>query len=138
MTELEEYKDKYFDDNCYNFEKPSKELAEQWLDAKIEVLEQIRRISREQGYNLIWGGFREDTGDFQYEVQTCYLSDPLTSGVHIYQGIDKLAEVMGVKLTETHEPRRWEYSFQYKGYKVFQIGDYQYEKFYDGKDDMRK
>ena len=140
MTELQEYKNKYFDDKCYDFPKPSKRLAEEWLDAKIEVMEQIRRISQKQGYNLIWGDFREDTGDFQYEVQTCYLNDPLINGVQIYQGIDKLAEIMGAELEEVHEYDEydtWRYSFSYKGYKVFQIGSYRYEKFYDGKDGMR-
>ena len=123
MTELERYKEIYNDDNVTHIEKPTKELAEQWLDAKIDVLKQLDRIYRNQGYALAWGEFDDRAGEYPNSIEICGLSRNLYNMVHIYNGIKKLAEILGVGLASEIDSNGINYFFLYKGYKVFQIGE---------------
>ena len=123
MTELERYKEIYNDDNVTHIKKPTKELAEQWLDAKIDVLKQLDRIYRNQGYALAWGEFDDRAGEYPNSIEICGLSRNLYNMVHIYNGIKKLAEILGVGLASEIDSNGINYFFLYKGYKVFQIGE---------------
>lgn len=122
MTELEIYKEKYNDDNVTYIDKPTKELVKQWLDAKIDVLEHMDRIYRNQGYDLKWGEFNERRGDYSNGIEICGFCQPLFKMVHIFTGIEKLAEILGTCLASETDSNGINYFFMYKGYKVFQIG----------------
>ena len=123
MTELELYKEKYNDDNVAYIDKPTKELVEQWLDAKIDVLEHMDRIYRNQGYDLKWGELDERRGDYPNGIEICGFCQPLFKMVHIFNGIQKLAEILGTCLASETDSNGINYFFIYKGYKVFQIGE---------------
>lgn len=123
MTELERYKEKYNDDNVTHIEKPTKELAEQWLDAKIDVLKHLDKIYHNQDYDLAWGEFDDHAGEYPNSIEMCGLSRNLYNMVHIYNGIQKLAEILGVGLASGIDSNGINYFFLYKGYKVFQIGE---------------
>ena len=122
MTELEIYKEKYNNDEITHIDKPTRELAEQWLDAKIDALEQLNRIYRNQGYDLEWGEFDFHKGEFPNSIEICCFSANLFRVVHIYNGIEKLAEILGTGLATETDSNGINYFFWYKGYKVFQIG----------------
>lgn len=126
MTELEVYKEEALVNDASRISKPTKKLAEQWLDAKIDALEQLRRICRYQSYPLMWGDLDEDAGEYPNEIEICGMSSSLDTGVHIYKGIEQLAELLGVELEkeERYDKRNpYDYTFRYKGYRVFQIGE---------------
>ena len=123
MTELERYKEIYNDDNVTHIKKPTKELAEQWLDVKIDALKHLDRIYRNQGYGLVWGEFDDRAGEYPNSIEICGLSRNLYNMVHIYNGIKKLAEILGVGLASETDSNGINYFFMYKGYKVFQIGE---------------
>lgn len=142
---LQEYKAIYNDEDnlADNIEAPSKELVEAWLNTKVEVLEHLERIKSNQNYNLAWGDFSEEHGEYQYEAQICGMSRDSTNTIHLWRGIDKIAEILGVelnlrKINYSGGQVGWEYSFPYKGRTVFQLADYEGEKFYDGKDRFTK
>ena len=118
---LQEYRDAYLNDADY-FEKPTKELAIAWLDAKIDALEHLDRIYRNQGYNLEWGEFDVHKGEFPNSIEICGFNGNLFRRVHIYNGIEKLAEILGTGLATETDSNGINYYFLYKGYKVFQIG----------------
>ena len=123
MTELEIYKEKYNDDNVTHIDKPTKELAEQWLDAKIEALEHLNRIYHNQGYDLKWGKFDDRAGEYPNSIEICGFTANLCKMVHIYNGIKKLAEILGIGVASETDSNGINYFFWYKGYKVFQIGE---------------
>lgn len=123
MTELEIYKEKYNDDNVTYIDKPTKELAEQWLDAKIDALEHMNRIYRNQGYDLKWGEFDKCVGDYSNGIEICGFCQPPFKMAHIFNGIEKLAEILGTELASETNRNGIIYFFLYKGYKVFQIGE---------------
>ena len=124
MTALETYKEA-FANEVLHIDKPTKELAEQWLDAKIDALEQLRRICEHQKYPLTWGDLDEDDGDYPNEIDICGMASSLDIGVHIYRGIEQLAELLGKELRKEgryDKENPYDYVFDYKGYRVFQIG----------------
>lgn len=123
---LQEYKTKYMETDDTDFETPTKELAEAWLDAKIDVLKHLSRIGKEQDYNLVWGDYDDGHGDFANEVKVCSIGNRRFDGVHICSGIKSLADILGKELTKTRRSYDdgdypWEYSFDYKGVRVYQI-----------------
>ena len=118
---LQEYRDAYLNDADY-FEKPTKELAIAWLDAKIDTINQIDRIIDNQGYNLVWGDVID--GEFENEIQLCGLSRSVSNSIHVYNGIDKLADLLEVHLLEkdrNDEDYPYLYYFYYRDRKIYQI-----------------
>ena len=112
VTNLEEYKELYQNDSHI---EPSKELAEKWLDAKIDVLEHLRRIYEHQNYPLVWGDL--ENGEYPNDIRVCGLAGVFKNDVHIYRGIDKLANLLGEELLTDGQYQ----IFYYKGYRVFEI-----------------
>ena len=123
MTELEIYKEKYNDDETTHINKPTRELAKQWLDAKIDALEQLDRIYHNQGYDLEWGEFDDRAGKYPNSIEICGFTANLFKMVHIFNGIEKLAEILGTGLATETDSNGINYFFWYKGHKVFQIGE---------------
>lgn len=121
MTELEVYKKAYRNKDTKYIKELTKELAEQWLDAKIDAIEHINRIYFEQGYDLAWGDFNEEEGDFSNEISFCGFVSADIRKVHIYKGIEKLAKILGVGLSSYYNANGLNYYFIYKGREVFQI-----------------
>ena len=118
---LQEYRDAYLNEADY-FEKPTKELAIAWLDAKIDTINQIDRIIDNQGYNLAWGDVID--GEFENEIQLCGLSKGVYNSIHVYNGIDKLADLLEVPLLEedrNDEDYPYYYYFYYKDKEIYQI-----------------
>lgn len=119
---LEEYKEKYLNTDDTDFEI-TKELAEAWLDEKVNAVKQIAQIEKDVNYNLVGGAFDEENGDFANEVCIAGFWGDLT--LHIFQGIEILARILGVSLEikEKGYPYKYEYHFMYKGVKVFEISN---------------
>jgi hypothetical protein len=71
-------------------------------------------------YHLVWG--RLIDGEYENEVELCGWEPKLQ--LHIYEGIEHIADVLGIKL-KCDDNRGtafdYEYSFVYKGVKVFEI-----------------
>lgn len=122
---LEEYKKKYIETDDTDFETPTKELVEAWLDDKIEAQKTIDNIIREHGFPLVWGDFNKSSGDFENEIMVCGFSTSFF-GLHIYSGIKLIADILGKKLEKENRKDteiKYEYSFLYKGVKVYGISN---------------
>jgi len=93
-----------------------------WLDEKIEAVKQIAEIKKSTDYSLVWG--RLVDGEYENEVGLCAWEPKLQ--LHIYEGIEHIADVLGIPL-ECEEnrgtPYDYEYSFNYKGVRVFEISE---------------
>ena len=68
---LEEYKKKYLETDDTDFETPTKELVEAWLDDKIKALKAINNISKEPDFSLVWGDYNDSSGDFENSTMVC-------------------------------------------------------------------
>lgn len=113
---LVSYEEDFLNDDVDYIETPSKELAEQWLDAKIEALQKIYDIMVEDGLPLSYG-YVED-GSFEYEIQPCgFAYYTFNKQIQIYKGIEYLSELLEITLYH----REKESYFLYKGYTVFQL-----------------
>ena len=122
---LEEYKKKYIETDDTDFETPSKEFVEAWLDDKIEALKAINNISIEHGFELVWGDYNKSSGDYENEIMVCGFSTSFF-GLQIYSGIKLIADILGKKLEKENRKDpviKYEYSFLYKGVKVFEISN---------------
>lgn len=122
---LEKYKKKYIETDDTDFETPTKELVEAWLDDKIEARKAINNISREHGFSLVWGDYNDSSGDFENEIMVCGFSTS-SFGLHIYSGIKLIADILGEKLEKKNREDteiKYEYSFLYKGVKVYEISN---------------
>lgn len=122
---LEEYKKKYLETDDTDFETPTKELVEAWLDDKIEAHKAIINIGMEHGFSLVWGDYNESSGDFENEIMACGFSTSFF-GLQIYSGIKLIADILGKKLEKENRKdteNKYEYSFLYKGVKVFEISN---------------
>ena len=119
MNALDEYKAIYFDEESdpVDIDKPTKELAEQWLDEKIEALKELYEFTWNKGYPLTWGKFNFNRGEWETEIRCCDFCPPILRQVHIYRGIHELVELLEIELTETEE----RYFFRYKDCTVFQL-----------------
>lgn len=129
---LQEYKTKYIESDDTEFETPTRELAEAWLDAKIDAKRQMDRICHEQNYDLAWGEFDEEHGDFANKIEVCGMTAGIYNELQIYHGIDLLADLLGAELKEekrNDDDYRWEYSFDYKGVNINQINHHRLNGF---------
>ena len=116
---LKEYKEAY--DREEDFGQVTKELMQAWLDERIEAVKQIAAIKKSMDdYPLVWG--RLVDGEYENTVELCGWEPKYQ--LHIYEGIEHIADVLGIPL-ECEEnrgtPYDYEYSFVYKGVKVFEI-----------------
>ena len=88
----------------------------EWLDSIVIPLVQ----AQENKYDLCWG--KLNNGSYSNRIAVC--ADDMAK-VHIYEGIDRLAEAVGVKVShklrgaDTKYPH--EYYFMYKRAYVFEI-----------------
>lgn len=118
---LEEYRAAY--DREEDFGQVTKELMQAWLDERIEAVKQIAEIKKSMDdYPLVWG--RLVDGKYENTVELCGWEPKYQ--LHIYEGIEHIADVLGIPL-ECEEnrgtPYDYEYSFVYKGVKVFEISE---------------
>lgn len=116
---LDEYRAAY--DRNEDFKQVTKELMQAWLDERIEAVKQIAEIKKSMNdYPLVWG--RLIDGEYENEVDMCGWTPELR--LHIYTGIEHIADVLGITL-ECEADRGtafdYEYSFVYKGVKVFEV-----------------
>jgi len=116
---LQEYRAAY--DREEDFGQVTKELIQAWLDERIEAVKQIEKIKKSMNdYPLVWG--RLINGKYENTVDLCGWEPKL--GLHIYEGIEHIADVLGIPLKcEVNRGMGYdyEYSFFYKGVKVFEI-----------------
>lgn len=116
---LQEYRAAY--EREEDFEPVTKELMQAWLDERIDALKQIEEIKKSMDdYPLVWG--RLIDGEYENTVDLCGWTPELR--LHIYEGIEHIADVLGITL-ECEDNRGtdydYEYSFFYRGVKVFEI-----------------
>lgn len=115
---LQEYRAAY--DREEDFGQVTKELMQEWLDERIEVVKQIAEIKKSTDYPLVWGRLVDH--EYENEVDMCGWMPELR--LHIYTGIEHIADVLGITL-ECEDNRGtafdYEYSFVYKGVKVFEV-----------------
>ena len=107
---LQEYMAAY--DREEDFGQVTKELMQAWLDERIEAVKQIAEIKKSMDdYPLVWG--RLIDGKYEPKLH-----------LHIYEGIEHIADVLGITL-KCEDNRGmdydYEYSFAYKGVRVFEI-----------------
>ena len=113
-------KEAYFE--IYNTEPDvinlSKEDIVEWIDT---IAENARKLY-ESAYTLDYGKLNEEKGEYEYHIHPCSHNEYLT--LHIFEGIDKIADAVGVKLSceDRYSPEYpYMYSFEYKLLKIFQI-----------------
>lgn len=116
---LQEYMAAY--DREEDFGQVTKELMQAWLDERIEAVKQIAEIKKSMDdYPLVWG--RLIDGKYENTVDLCGWEPKLH--LHIYEGIEHIADVLGITL-KCEDNRGmdydYEYSFAYKGVRVFEI-----------------
>ena len=115
---LQEYMAAY--DREEDFGQVTKELMQAWLDERIEAVKQIAEIKKSTAYPLVWGKLVD--GEYENEIDLCAWEPKLQ--LHIYEGIEHIADVLGITL-ECEDNRGmdydYEYSFFYKGVRVFEI-----------------
>ena len=66
--------------------------------------------------------------------ELCVCTGTFDEGIHIHLGIEKVADVMGFELTESHrydDDYPYTYYFVYDGVKFFQIGNKKLERLAD-------
>jgi hypothetical protein len=116
---LEEYRAAY--DREEDFGQVTKELMQAWLDERIEAVKQMAEIKKSMDdYPLVWG--RLVDGEYENEVGLCAWEPKLQ--LHIYEGIENIADVLGIPLkckVNKGTAFDYEYSFVYKGVKVFEV-----------------
>ena len=126
---LKEWKKTYWDDENYDkpIEKPSKELAEAWLDAQIEYNKKfndfVRELRDEYEFPLFGGDLHYGGFDHEYEIEQTGHYDK-HDHVMIYKGMDTLADILGVELKEQkgwNDEYPFSYTFMYKGTMVQSI-----------------
>lgn len=132
---MNEVLQKYQNDLCKQFsenvqiERPEKEVLEAWLDERLRLQEETFKQLHELDFNIVYGKFDESTYEYEVEIRPCqYTYEPR---IHIYEGIDKLAEILGKEIyeSETNNVRYpYRYHFTYKGHEVFQLGKEGYKK----------
>lgn len=93
-----------------------------WLNTLVDAINFVR----DNHYELSWGKFDKETGEYEYNVQPCSLSPYDYRSLHIYEGIKFLAAAVGEELLV--EPfgaeisdYKYKFYFNYKGVEVFQI-----------------
>ena len=113
-------KESYFE--IYNTEPDvinlSKEDIVEWLDT---IAENAKKLY-ESVYQLDYGTLNKDKGEYEHSIHPCSHNEYLT--LHIYEGIDKIADAVGAKLSceDRYSPEYpYMYSFEYKLLKIFQI-----------------
>lgn len=124
---FEEYK-KLYEESPDELDKPSKELVEAWLDAQIEMHREIQRAYDRYDVPLCFGALDYEKGEYESEI-FCDVGafDFIALGtpeLQIWNGIDKIADILGLPLKVEDLKRdtwRWEYSIEYKGVKVTQL-----------------
>jgi hypothetical protein len=118
---LQEYRAAY--DREEDFGQVTKELMQAWLDERIDAVKQIEEIKKSMNdYPLVWGRLIDD--EYENEVDLCGWEPKLQ--LHIYEGIEHIAAVLGITLKceeNRGTPYDYEYSFVYKGVRVFEISE---------------
>ena len=122
--ELKDYK-KMIEADTQTIEKPDVELVKAWLDAKIEYMVELDRLARIYDFDLCWGEYdKAKSYSYDVEIGVCSSNRMYTKEIHVNRGVELLADILGEKLSctrrkDTEYP--YEYSFMYKGYRIFQI-----------------
>lgn len=113
-------KESYFE--IYNTEPDvinlSKEDIVEWIDT---IAENAKKLY-ESVYRLDYGKLNEKEGEYENSIQPCSCNDYLR--LHIYQGIDKIADALGIKLSVINDydaEYHYKYSMNYKLLNIFQL-----------------
>ena len=113
-------KEAYFE--IYNTEPDvinlSKEDIVEWLDT---IAENAKKL-HESIYGLNYGNLNVKEGEYEYNIQHCDNTDMFR--LHIYEGIELLADAVGAKLSledDHSNTYRYKYFFDYKWMTVFQL-----------------
>lgn len=112
-------------------EKPTKEMACEWLDAQIEYHEKLDALQREYIFPLAFGKLLPDKGEFEHEViHTVHGTDCVLWGYQpimtVYKGIEILSDIIGeeLKVCEHDASYPYNYWFRYGKYIIDQIEHY--------------
>lgn len=117
------------DNDVEKIDTPSREIVEEYLDSQIKMWEQVNRLAEKHQRSLTWGDLFD--GEYSDGLHFLSVSSPISNNkIHMYNGIDKLAEILGVKLRcSTHDMEYpYMYSFDYKGYEIFQINKHRFSE----------
>ena len=96
------------------------ENVKKWLDDIVSYVKRSKNIY----YDLCWGHLDTDAGEYENNIRAC---EPRADCVHIFDGIDKLAEILGYELKkeinnkDNYGVYEYTYYFEYKGLKIFQL-----------------
>lgn len=90
----------------------------EWLDTIVDAL----NVAQSNAYELWWGKLAD--GEYDHRIAPC---NPDYNSLHIYKGIEYLADVVGAKIeTEVEEYENstgFRHYFDYKGVRIFELCD---------------
>lgn len=129
-----EYRDKWEESELGDsFEKPTREMACEWLDAQIEYHKELQKLKDKYVFPLAYGVLLPDKGEFENEIESTVTGtlDPVMYGTNpylqIYQGIEKLAEIIGTDLHIHYCDKGYpyEYWFKYDKYIILEVKEHE-------------
>ncbi len=98
-------------------------VVEEWLDSQIKLWEQIDALTTKNESLMEWD-------DHAHVIQFLSSSTPLNKHrkeIHLYQGIEDLARVLGAPLRcdDDWDEKEYKYRYfiQYRNYIIFQISN---------------
>ena len=108
----------------------SKELLVAWLDTMIENLHKASRQHRKWFRELNMGDLDKVEGEYNVTVSTCGLFEFNDTQLHIYQGLEILADALGITRLGKQDLGNGyiQYSFQYGDVTVCQLISPHYDK----------
>lgn len=141
-----EYRDRWKESELDDsFEKPTREMACEWLDAQIEYHEELQKLNEKYIFPLVYGKLLPDKGEYEHEIEhTVYGLESVLYGdqptLTVYSGIDKLAEIMGEELRVCEHDASYPYNywFRYGKYIIDQIEHYPIEGVECKREEWRK
>lgn len=146
MTDrIKEYRKILEESNPDELEKPTKEMACEWLDAQIEYHVELQKLNEKYIFPLVYGKLLLDRGEYEYEIKhTVYGAEPVLYGYQpnltVYSGIEKLAEIMceELRVCEFTKSHLYCYWFKYGKYIIDQIERYPIEGVKCKREEWRK
>lgn len=133
MTDrIKEYRKILEESDPDELEKPTREMACEWIDSQIEYCKKWDELQREYLFPLAYGKLLPDEGEYETEIAySIYGSPSVLYGVNptltIYKGIESLAEIMGeeLKMCKHSDSFPYCYWFRYGKYIIDQIEQYE-------------
>lgn len=118
-------------ENPVDIDPPGKEVVEAWIEHIADGLQKMEDLKRQYAEDLPFGKFLEDEGAWENEISVCGLGQSwFEKRIQVHSGLDYIAKVLGLEVEfkeRSCTQYRYEYSFRYKDYELFQIEEQRWE-----------